>query len=209
MMAARDAATWSRILQACGVKGIVASAWAPGFALEMQGNALSAGDSELDDFLGQVLVESAYLERLEEGLRYTTPGRLHAVWPSRFPDLASERLYLDNPEALANKVYMGRMGNNQPGDGWRFRGRGPIQITGRDNYKATGDAIGVDLIANPGLLMTPAIGLRATIRWWENTLPDSVMGDLVAVTKRVNGGTTGIAERDKITRAAQRALAVE
>jgi putative chitinase len=206
-MKTRSELEWARILIACGVRQITAARWSPAFAMLLKGDALSAGDAELDDFLGQVLHECNFLERLEEGLNYSTPGRLMAVWPSRFPSLESERPYLRNPEALANKVYGGRMGNVEPGDGWKYRGRGPIQLTGRDNYAATGAAIGVDLVGNPGLMTTPAVGLEATIRWWERTVPDSVMGNLPAVTKRVNGGTTGIAERRHITEAAARALA--
>lgn len=205
-MKTRDTLQWRTILMACGVMGAVADLFAPAFASVMQGDALSLGDDELDDFLGQVLHESHYLERLEENLNYTTPGRLRAVWPKRFPTLESEVGFLHNPEKLANWVYMGRMGNNQPGDGWKYRGRGPIQLTGKENYRLVGLAIGEPLLEEPGRMLEPHVGLKATVRWWEKNLPDAVMGNLVAVTKAVNGGTTGIAERDKITTAARRAL---
>ena len=79
-------------------------------------------------------------------------------------------------------------------------------ITGRDNYRATGQALGLDLLESPDMLKQPATALRASIRWWERTLPDSVMDDLVAVTKRVNGGTVGLAHRRQVTDAAGRAL---
>lgn len=115
----------------------------------------SADDDEIDDFLGQVLHESAMLERLEEGLYYKTPGRLMATWPTRFKSLAEEVPYLRNPEALANKVYGGRMGNNLMGDGWRNRGSGLIQITGADNLKAVQAATGIPVYDRPELLRKP------------------------------------------------------
>lgn len=206
-MKTRSDLEWANILVACGVKPITAAKWAQAFSEELRGAALSAGEAELDDFLGQVLHESQMLEKVEESLFYSTPGRLMAVWPSRFPTRESELPFLRSPEALANKVYGGRMGNAQPGDGWRFRGRGLIMITGRDNYAMTGQALGVDLLEGPDMLRQPATALRASVRWWERNLPDALMGNLPAVTKRVNGGTVGIDHRRQVTEAAQRALA--
>jgi len=97
------------------------------------------------------------------------------------------------------KRYEGRkdLGNTQPGDGSRFRGRGLIQTTGRANYAACGNALGVDLLAHPELLETPEYAVRSACLFWLmrglNALADT--GDQVAVTKRVNGGTNGLAER--------------
>lgn len=97
------------------------------------------------------------------------------------------------------KRYEGRkdLGNTQPGDGFRYRGRGLIQTTGRANYAACGKALGVDLLAHPDLLETPEYAVRSACLFWLmrglNPLADA--GDQVAVTRRVNGGANGLAER--------------
>lgn len=199
---------WRGILAKLGVKHATAAVWAPIFAEVVGPGTFSKGDGELDDFLGQVLHESNMLEKLEEGLYYKTPGRLMAVWPSRFKTLADERPYLRNPEALANRVYSGRMGNVAPGDGWRNRGSGLIQITGADNLRAVQAATGVRAYDHPELLRKPsAEALRVCIAWWEGNVPDAIMGNIVKVSKRVNGGTVGLAERRALTDEAGEALA--
>lgn len=203
----RTAADWNRILIQLGVKPIVAAKWSPVFSEVVTDTTFSAGDSELDDFLGQVLHESSHLERLEEGLYYKTPGRLMAIWPTRFKSLADEVPYLRSPEALANKVYGGRMGNVKPGDGWRNRGAGLIQITGADNLRAVQAATGIPVYDNPDLLrrVTPE-ALRVCIAWWEGNVPDSIMGNGKLVRKRVNGGSIGLAETMALTDEAREAL---
>ena len=207
-MNTRTPSDWARILISCGVKPATAAAWADAFAAEILPGTFSAGESELPSFLGQVLHESGMLERLEEGLYYKTPGRLMAIWPSRFKTLDDERPYLCNPEALANKVYGGRMGNVNPGDGWRYRGGGLIQCTGSDNYRALQAATGVHVHDQPELLRRPGRdALRVTISWWEGNVPDSVMGNLVKVTKAVNGGTVGLDDRQRLTGLAVKAVA--
>lgn len=201
---------WLAILQRCGVRPATAARWAPVFTAEIgDGLRFSAGESELDDFLGQILHESGMLERVEENLSYSAE-RLMSVWPSRFPTLEAAAPYARNPALLADKVYGGRMGNTQQaGDGWRYRGRGLMQITGRENYRRTGAALGVDLEGDPDQLAQPKMALRASIAWWERNIPDAVMGDLVNVTRRVNGGTNGIQHRADVTRLAAQALMME
>lgn len=199
---------WLQVLTECGVRGATAARWAPIFADEIEPGTFSQGRSEIDDFLGQVLHESALLEKLEEGLYYRTPGRLMAVWPSRFKSRADERPYLANPEALANKVYGGRMGNVNPGDGWRHRGSGLIQITGAYNLRAVQEVTGIPVFDHPELLRQPTReALRVCIRWWEGNIPDAIMGNIIKVTRRVNGGTVGLADRLALTDEAREALA--
>lgn len=199
---------WLSVLTKCGVKAATAAKWAPAFAAVIKPDTFSAGMSEVDDFLGQVLHESGMLERMEEGLFYTTPERICAVWPSRFPKPKDAAPYVRNPTGLANKVYGGRMGNTSPGDGWKYRGSGPIQVTGRDNFAALEKATGLPLVSNPDLLRRPGPeALRVCIAWWEGHVPDGVMGDVAKVTKRVNGGTVGLAHRTEVTALAGKVLA--
>lgn len=201
----RTAHEWNAILVACKVNTLVAAKWSLVFADVVKPGIFSAGDADLQDFLGQVLHESAGLTRLEENLNYSA-ARLCAVWPSRFPELVDALPYANNPEALANKVYGGRMGNTEPGSGWRYRGRGPLQLTGHDNYAFVGDLIGQDLVDLPELMGQPRYAMEACIAWWENRIPDAMLGDPQKVTKRVNGGLVGLADRAAITGLATTAL---
>lgn len=202
----RTAADWYGILVRCEVKPKIAAEWSSVFADVIQERSFNLGDLEMDDFLGQVLHESAGLTRFTENLNYS-PERLCQVWPERFPTLADARPYANNPEALANRVYGGRMGNTEPGDGWRYRGRGPIQLTGKSNYAAVGDLIGQDLVGLPELMEQPRYSLEATIAWWEDRIPDHMIGDPQKVTKRVNGGLIGLNDREHLASLAQGAFA--
>jgi putative chitinase len=156
-------------------------------------------------FIGQCAHESGNFKTLEENLNYK-PETLIKVWPSRFPDLATADKYAHNPQALANKVYAGRLGNNQENDGWNFHGRGLIQLTGRENYERCGSAIGVDLINEPALLVEPNYAAMSAGWFWNkkglNELADQQ--EHGQITKRINGGTLGLDDRiAKTTKAAQ------
>jgi putative chitinase len=149
-------------------------------------------------FLSQIGVESAELTRTSENLNYSAE-RLMAVWPSRFPTMAQTIGYARNAVALANKVYANRIGNGAPetGDGWRYRGRGLIQLTGKANYEKCGAAIGFNLVENPQFLESPALASLSAAWFWHanglNELADA--GDQAAVTRRINGGVHGLAQR--------------
>lgn len=156
-------------------------------------------------FIGQCAVESANFTRLQENLNYSAQ-RLTQVWPSRFPSIEAATPYANNPEKLANFVYAGRMGNLQDGDGWQFHGRGLIQLTGRENYENCGNGIGVDLINDPDLLLTPQYAALSAGWFWGkrglNALADTQ--EYGTMTRRINGGTTALEERiAKITKALQ------
>ena len=156
-------------------------------------------------FIGQCAVESANFTRLQENLNYSAQ-RLTQVWPSRFPNINMAESYAHSPEKLADFVYAGRMGNLQDGDGWKFHGRGLIQLTGRENYANCGSGVGVDLIDNPDLLLTPQYAALSAGWFWNkkglNALADTQ--EYGAMTRRINGGLTGLDERiAKITKALQ------
>lgn len=149
----------------------------------------------LGHWFAQFAHESRNFTRYEENLNYSAK-RLMEVWPKRFPTLAIAQEYAQDPEGLANKVYGGRMGNAAPGDGWRYRGRGPM-ITGRDNYKLAERGTGLRLIANPDLAADPEHFTALACEYWSrnscNRMADR--DDLVAITEAVNGGRIGINER--------------
>ena len=147
-------------------------------------------------FIGQGSYESANFTHLQENLNYSAQ-RLMQVWPSRFPYIIAAEPYAHNPEKLANFVYAGRMGNLQDGDGYTYRGRGLIQITGREMYTKCGNALGIDLIDNPDLLLTPEYAALSAGWFWNkhglNALADAQ--EYGTMTRRINGGTTGLDER--------------
>ena len=147
-------------------------------------------------FIGQCQHESNNFRTLEENLHYSAAG-LMRTWPSRFPSADVAEQFANNPEKIANKVYAGRMGNTEDGDGWAYHGRGLIQLTGKDNYRNCGEGIGMDLISNPELLLQPK-GAALSAGWfWNkhglNALADAQ--DYETMTKRINGGTLGLDDR--------------
>jgi len=156
-------------------------------------------------FIGQCQHESNNFRVLEENLHYSADG-LMRVWPSRFNSRVVAEAYANQPEKIANKVYAGRMGNGteETGDGWAYHGRGLIQLTGRDNYKNCGDALGLALITNPELLSMPKGACLSAGWFWNkhglNELADAK--DFETMTKRINGGTLGLDDRiEKINKA--------
>lgn len=145
-------------------------------------------------FLAQVLHESDSFNRLKESLYYTTTKRIMDVWPKRFQNLSEAAIYLRSPEKLANYVYGGRMGNNQDGDGWLFRGRGAIQITGRANYQAAEDVLQRPYIARPDLVCEPMDAMLTSGWFWDaNKLNE--LEDIDKISRKVNGGSNGLKER--------------
>jgi putative chitinase len=168
-------------------------------------------------FLAQIAHESGELGRLVENLNYSAK-RLMEVWPKRFPTLEKARLYERNPERLANYVYAKRMGNGdeQSGDGWRYRGRGVIQVTGRSNYRTIGDALQLPLEAEPERLEEPeAASLSAAYFWKSRGLneladdrnDDDDDDDFVTISVIINGGRSGLKERRTYWATAKSALA--
>ena len=152
--------------------------------------------TRLQYFLAQLAHESEGLTHREENLNYSAE-RLPEVWKSRFPTVESAKPYARNPEKLANFVYGGRMGNVNPGDGYRFRGRGYIQLTGRETYREVGRIAGLDLENNPDLASKPehAVKIACAFWTWKNVNPTCDVQDFTACTVKVNGGTNGLNDR--------------
>jgi len=166
-------------------------------------------------FLAQVGHESGQLRRLVENLNYSATG-LAATWPGRFrasdgqPNALANRL-ARSPEAIANHVYADRLGNGPASsdDGWRYRGRGLIQLTGRVNYRACGAAIGQNLEDCPDLLEQPEWAAMSAAWFWSsnglNELAD--VGRFEDITRRINGGSHGQPQRLALWRAGQEVFA--
>ena len=142
--------------------------------------------------------ESGGWRTFSENLNYSAKS-LNAVFPKYFVKAGRDaEPYHRQPEKIANVVYAGRMGNNNPGDGWKFRGRGPIQLTGHDNYAAFSKDMGVDAVGNPDLVSEDKkVALMSAIWFWNknglNKFADS--GDIKTMTKRINGGYIGLEDR--------------
>jgi putative chitinase len=158
-------------------------------------------------FLAQLACESKF-KIVSEDLYYSA-SRLTVVWPARFT-VEKARLYEHQPEKLANYVYAGRNGNGDEasGDGWRFRGRGLIQLTGRDKYFYYGRMIGADLVAKPDLAATPEIAAMVAGAYWKdrglNELADK--GDFREITRKINGGYNGLSDRLAFLALAQKVI---
>ncbi|KQT10954.1 hypothetical protein ASG30_09145 [Ramlibacter sp. Leaf400] len=173
-----------------GVAPVTASEWSAAFACEVQPERFSAGLADVRPFVATFLHETGMLKTLAENMSYTAE-RICAVWPNRFPTIASARPYERDPRALANKVYGGRMGNTELDDGWNFRGRA-AGITGRTNYAWLGDRWGQDLLVMPHMLEQPTFALAGSIHAWEGMLPDRHLSDQVKVRRIYNGGVIGL-----------------
>lgn len=158
-------------------------------------------------FIAQVGHESGQLTRMVENLNYSAE-RLQAVWPNRFDAVLAAQV-ARKPEQIANIVYGGRMGNTLPGDGWKYRGRGLIQLTGANNYRAAGAALGLDLVNHPELVEQPETAALIAGWFWQsnglNELADS--GQFAKITRTINGGLTGQADRVALRDLAAKVLA--
>lgn len=151
-------------------------------------------------FLAQCIHESEGFTRLEENLWYTTPERIRQMWPSRVSSLADAATLTRNPKALANRVYALRLGNGDPasGDGWRYRGRGLFQLTGRHNYADAALELNRPYIEHPDLVAHPSDACL-TAAWYWHTNKLNILADASntrAITRAVNGpGMVGLHER--------------
>lgn len=165
-------------------------------------------------FIAQTAHESGGYTMLVENLNYSDTT-MAAVWPNRFSVLGADKKPIKEngknvpnafakalhrkPEAIANTVYANRMGNGtiESGEGWLYRGRGLKQLTGKDNVTRCGQALGVDLVSNPDLLLEPEYAARSAGWFWKanNLSKFADVEDLEGMTRKINGGLIGIADR--------------
>ena len=147
--------------------------------------------------LAQVDHESGGFTILEERFNYRADRlMLISVTARKAGPMAVAVAIAKGPEAVANLMYSNRMGNDQPGDGWKYRGRGPIQLTGKGNYTAAGKALGLDLVTYPDSVFDPETGAKVAVWYWKNRVGKvGASGNVMAVTKLINGGTIGLADR--------------
>lgn len=151
-------------------------------------------------FIGQAAHESGNFKMLVENLNYRAET-LMKVWPRRFPTLEFAKQYERDPKKIANSVYANRMGNRDEasGDGFRFRGRGLFQTTGHAGYYHAGQALGEDFVMQPDLVATPQYAALTAGFFWSthklNQYADS--RDYKMMTKKINGGFIGLADREK------------
>lgn len=153
---------------------------------------------QFDEFLANLLQESGECQHKTENMNYRAET-LMKVWPSRFPNLAAAQPFARNPEALANKVYGGRMGNNQPGDGWRFRGGGFIGLTGREVYTKYAAYLGKEVGETADLVRSEDYYALDSAFWFFYILKglkdESERDEFIGIVKSINGGTIGLKDR--------------
>lgn len=177
--------------------GKVAGGTSNAARLLMAGRAAGLSGFELANFMGQNAHESGGFTRLNENLNYSAAG-LRKTFGKYYKTDAAARADAGNAEAIANRVYGGRIGNTEAGDGFKFRGRGFTQLTGKSNYAAAGKALGLDLANNPDLAADPEIAARISAWYFKNRVSaKGAGGDVMAATRAVNGGLNGLADRQK------------
>jgi len=172
-------------------------------------------DKRIAAFLAQTAHESGGYTMLEENLNYSDVT-MATVWPNRFAEMGPDKKPIKEngknkpnrfalalhrkPEMIANVVYSNRMGNGtiESGEGWLYKGRGLKQLTGKDNYTRCGKAIGIDLVDRPELLLLPEYAALSAGWFWEANKLGAFADndDFVGMTKKINGGTIGLADRE-------------
>ncbi|MCG7550982.1 glycoside hydrolase family 19 protein [Pseudoalteromonas sp. Of7M-16] len=150
-------------------------------------------------FIAQIAHESGCFRYESENLNYSDKA-LKAIFGKYFPTEEEAQAYARKPEKIANRVYANRMGNGDEtsGDGWKYRGRGLIQLTGKDNYHRCGDALAIDLVNDPELVVAdPTLTVKTACYYWDSRKLNQYadQDDLLTITKRINGGTHGLDDR--------------
>jgi putative chitinase len=167
-------------------------------------------------FLAQIAHESGELKRVEENLNYSAK-RLREVFGKYFPDDHIADTYAGKPELIANRVYANRLGNGNEasGDGWKYRGRGLIQLTGRDNYNLCNAVLRptVDLVGTPDAVTEPGMAAASAVWFWNRKglsakADEGTKAAFEWITLRINGGLNGMADREAYWKRAKEVLEV-
>ena len=187
-----------RILIAMGVHPETAGLFTPHLfdAATKWGVSVAA----LPMFLAQTAHESMLFERMVENLNYTSAKQIRRTWPKRFANNSAAVAFVSKPERLANFVYANRLGNGDAasGDGWKYRGRGLIQLTGRAHYAAAEEAIGLPLLDSPELLEEPAHAADAAGWFWKSHGLNRFASNINDCTRAINGGLNGLPDRMRL-----------
>lgn len=212
----------AQLIEATGCKPEVASTCIAPLNIAMARFGISTAP-QVAAFVAQLAHESSKFTRTVENLNYSADG-LANTWPARYglkfadgsyarsgarilPNRLAQSIHR-NPELIANLTYADRMGNGNPstGDGWKYRGRGYIQLTGKQNYIACGDVLGLDLVNSPDTLERPLYAALAAGWYWARHGLSRYANDPAALTKAINGGYNGLAERKSMYDEALRVL---
>lgn len=184
------------------------------FLLQRAREAGITDTRELANFMGQMQVESGGFRSMTEGTRYSAPRLLevfgphvdrHGKWHDGRNGLTTlaeaQAVVSGGPEGIANAIYGGawgarNLGNTEPGDGWRFRGRGYVQLTGRDHYEEMGRKLGIDLVGHPELAADREVAAKIAIEYWKDRVQSrGHQLDVTAATHDINGGENGLSQR--------------
>ncbi|MET0070092.1 MAG: glycoside hydrolase family 19 protein [Candidatus Thiodiazotropha sp.] len=199
------------MLKEMGVSSTDAEQYIDDLELTLPKYGIANSKVRLAHFFSQVLHESGCMRYDMENLNYSAKA-LRAVFGKYFKTKRQAEGYARQPEKIANKVYANRMGNGaeSSGDGWRYRGRGLIQLTGKNNYRAFANWIGDDRIIDDPDLVASEYAVHSAVFYWDKNNLNKIADkdDVVRMTKRINGGTNGLAHRTELLTKAKGLLAM-
>lgn len=203
--------THKEMLMEMGVADADADQYVDAFEKTLPRYGIADNKGRLAHFFAQILHESGCLRFDMENLNYSCDALLR-VFSKYFPTRTDANAYARNPEKIANRVYANRMGNGSEtsGDGWKYRGRGLIQLTGKSNYRAFAAWVGDPRVVEDPDLVATEYAVHSAVFYWDKHKLNAVADrdDVVRITKRINGGTNGLAHRKELLNKANGLLAM-